>query len=106
MNLPASSSDSSTIDQLRVDTPGCSRVVHLNNAGSALPPAIVVDTMVKHLRLEEMLGGYEALQKCNHEFEMVYRSIATLLELEAREHCPDTIGNRRLGPGIQCDCVH
>jgi len=79
MNLPASSSDSSTIDQLRVDTPGCSRVVHLNNAGSALPPAIVVDTMVKHLRLEEMLGGYEALQKCNHEFEMVYRSIATLL---------------------------
>ena len=40
------------VARLRADTRGCAEVVHLNNAGSALPPSIVVDTMVEHLRRE------------------------------------------------------
>ena len=47
------------IDALRADTPGTDHVAHLNNAGSALPPAIVTDTVVAHLRREELFGGYE-----------------------------------------------
>ena len=44
------------VEALRASTPGCAHVTHLNNAGCALPPAIVTDTMVSHLRLEEAIG--------------------------------------------------
>ena len=79
MNPQASPCDSLEIDQLRADTPGCSHVIHLNNAGSALPPSVVVDTMIEHLRLEQMMGGYEAFQHESDRFKQIYRSIATLL---------------------------
>ena len=45
------------VEALRADTPGCANVTHLNNAGSALQPAIVTDTVVAHLRREEEVGG-------------------------------------------------
>lgn len=79
MNQQASLGESLDIDQLRADTPGCSQVNHLNNAGSALPPSDVVTTMIDHLRLEEQIGGYEAFQRENARFEQIYRSIATFL---------------------------
>ena len=74
--------DESGLDvaRLRADTLGCTEVVHLNNAGSALPPAIVVETMVEHLRLEEMIGGYEAHARTANRIDAVRDSIGALLD--------------------------
>lgn len=64
---------------LRADTPGCTEVTHLNNAGSALPPRVVTDTMVEHLRREEMLGGYEAHAQARDRVAGVYASVGELV---------------------------
>lgn len=45
---------------VRRDTRACETVVHLNNAGASLPPAIVMDTVREQLRADESFGGYEA----------------------------------------------
>jgi selenocysteine lyase/cysteine desulfurase len=66
------------VDRLRADTPGCTHVTHLNNAGSALPPAVVTQTVVDHLRREEQIGGYEAHAEAADRVEAVRASVATL----------------------------
>ena len=68
------------VDALRADTPGCATVTHLNNAGSALPPAVVTDTMVEHLRREEQVGGYEAHAEARDRVAAVYASVGELVK--------------------------
>lgn len=63
----------------RRETPGCNYVVHLNNAGAALMPEVVLDTVTQHLVLEGRLGGYEAARLQEMRLEAVYTSAATLL---------------------------
>ncbi len=48
------------VEKARSDTPGCERVVHLNNAGASLPTRAVLEAMIGHLELEALTGGYEA----------------------------------------------
>ena len=74
-----------SLEEIRRDTPGVENVVHFNNAGSALPPQVVVDTVVDHLRREAAIGGYEAAAEAVDREEAVYASIAALIGAEARQ---------------------
>ena len=74
-----------SLEEVRRETPGVESVVHFNNAGSALPPQVVVDTVVDHLRREALIGGYEAAAEAADREEAVYASIAALIGAEARQ---------------------
>ena len=67
------------LERVRADTPGTAHVAHCNNAGAALPPAVVTDTVIAHLRREATIGGYEAAAEAAPRTEAVYDSIARLL---------------------------
>ena len=73
------------VSRVRADTPGCRDVVHLNNAGAALPPRVVVDTVVEHLELEARVGGYAAADAVAPRSAAVYGSVATLLSAATDE---------------------
>lgn len=73
------------LQRLRAETPGCRHVVHFNNAGASLPPQPVLDTMIGHLQLEAMIGGYEAAAKAEEQQAAVYTSIARLINCAADE---------------------
>jgi selenocysteine lyase/cysteine desulfurase len=73
------------VARARRETPGCERVVHLNNAGSALPPAPVLASVADHLRLESEIGGYEAEADEHERIEGVYDSLAALLGCSREE---------------------
>ncbi|GAA4531403.1 aminotransferase class V-fold PLP-dependent enzyme [Amycolatopsis samaneae] len=71
------------VERARADTPGCAGVTHFNNAGSALPPAVVTDTVLEYLREEARVGGYEAADAASERLDAVYASVARLLNAEA-----------------------
>lgn len=70
---------------LRADTPGVEEVIHLNNAGSALMPLPVVDTILGYLDIEVRKGGYETREAFATEITDVYRSIGTLINAQPDE---------------------
>jgi selenocysteine lyase/cysteine desulfurase len=67
------------VARVRADTPACRDVIHLNNAGAALPPSVVVDTVVAHLELEARVGGYAAADEVAARAADVYESVAELV---------------------------
>jgi len=67
------------LHHVRAQTPGTHHVTHLNNAGAALPPQVVVDTVIDHLKLEAIAGGYEAAAQSAEAVEAVYDSLASLI---------------------------
>lgn len=74
----------SDLEQLRADTPGCVHRIHLNNAGSALPPRSVLSAMQAHLELEAQIGGYEAADQTASAIAGFYAAIARLLNAQPR----------------------
>ncbi len=74
----------SGLSRWRADTPGCERLVHLNNAGAALVTTAVRDAVAAHLALESEMGGYEAADARAKELHDAYDSIARLLGAKAR----------------------
>ena len=73
------------VEQLRKDTPGCQKVVHLNNAGAALSPQPVLQAVLDYLQLESQIGGYEAEMAQNDRLESVYNSLARLVGGQPQE---------------------
>lgn len=73
------------VSRARAETPGCTQVVHLNNAGAALMPASVFERTVGHLQLESRIGGYEAAAREATGLQEVYASAARLLGCDVDE---------------------
>ena len=73
------------VERARRDTPGCESVIHLNNAGAALPPSEVLDAVIGHLRREAEIGGYEAAAEVADRIERTYAALAELLNCSPDE---------------------
>lgn len=71
--------------QLRADTPAVAHLIHFNNAGAALMPTPVIETVIRHIQLEASLGGYEAAGQCAAELENVYCAIGRLINAQPDE---------------------
>jgi cysteine desulfurase / selenocysteine lyase len=73
------------VERARRETPGCEHVVHLNNAGSSLPPRQVLDAMFGQLVAEARLGGYEAHDANKDAIERFYGATAELIGARREE---------------------
>jgi selenocysteine lyase/cysteine desulfurase len=71
--------DPALLAQWRVETPGCTTRVHLNNAGAALMPAVVKGAITGHLGRESLEGGYEAADAARDELAESYATLAQLV---------------------------
>jgi selenocysteine lyase/cysteine desulfurase len=84
MDRSVTLSVASDLGRWRADTPGCERLVHLNNAGAALVPRPVRNAIDAHLDLEDRLGGYEAADARAQALESSYAAVAELLHAQRR----------------------
>ena len=73
------------IARARSDTPGCEAQTHFNNAGAALSPQPVLDTVITHLNREAEIGGYEAAAEADTRLEQFYTAAARLVGGNPRE---------------------
>lgn len=80
VNLP----DPAELARWRADTPGCDRLVHLNNAGAALVPLRVREAIASHLSLENELGGYEAAETRVDALRACYAAVGGVIGAKAR----------------------
>jgi cysteine desulfurase / selenocysteine lyase len=73
------------LQRARHDTPGCTNVLHFNNAGASLMPQPVLDATIGHLQLEAQIGGYEAAEQAHDAIEHTYGAAATLINCSRDE---------------------
>src|SRR5580693_8071098 len=73
------------IKQLRAATKGTARKIHFNNAGSSLPPDVVVATVISYLNEEATYGGYETEAKYKDQLDYTYTLVARLINAEKNE---------------------
>ncbi|XOV77950.1 MAG: aminotransferase class V-fold PLP-dependent enzyme [Aestuariibacter sp.] len=73
------------VKQYRDVTPGCSNVLHFDNAGAALMPDPVFDAMHNHLLIERNIGGQEAARQAKPVLESFYDEFAMLLNAKPSE---------------------
>ena len=69
----------------RRETPGCEKVLHLNNAGASLMPEPVLNSIINHLQLEAAIGGYEAKNQALAAVEHIYDAAARLINCSPGE---------------------
>ena len=85
MSIPMPDPMAIDVEQCRAETPGCSNVLHFNNAGAALPPQPVLDAQVGHLKREAAIGGYEAEAEAESQLQHTYDAIARMLDCTPEE---------------------
>jgi cysteine desulfurase / selenocysteine lyase len=73
------------LDAIRADTPGNTRGVFLDSAGSSLPPVAVLDEVINHLCREAEVGGYRAAAERDDDLSAGYEALASLLGCEPDE---------------------
>ncbi|TWJ00695.1 selenocysteine lyase/cysteine desulfurase [Mucilaginibacter frigoritolerans] len=73
------------VQQYRAETRGTTQRIHFNNAGSSLPPDVVVDTVVNYLKEEAIYGGYETEAKYKEQLNNTYSLIARLINADKDE---------------------
>ncbi|MEL6636834.1 MAG: aminotransferase class V-fold PLP-dependent enzyme [Bacteroidota bacterium] len=73
------------IEAFRQQTEGTQHVVHLNNAGAALPPDRVRDRVLKYLREEALYGAYELSARHAPDLQQTYQHTARFLNAEREE---------------------
>jgi cysteine desulfurase/selenocysteine lyase len=73
------------VQRARSETPGCAHVVHLNNAGSSLPPKHVFEAVIGNVELERRIGGYAAQEQNEEAVERFYSATAELIGERPRE---------------------
>ncbi len=69
----------------RADTPAAEQVVHVNNAGSSLPPQPVTDATVGYLLDEAAQGGYEMATASQEALNLVYSEAAAMFGCQPSE---------------------
>ena len=72
------------LERWRADTPACTRLIHLNNAGAALVPRPVQSAILDYLAFEQEVGGYEAADARRQEIRGAYAAMGRLLGTQAR----------------------
>ena len=73
------------VERYRAETRGTAEKIHFNNAGCSLPPDVVVDTVIRYLQEEALLGGYETEAKYQDQLDNVYLLAAKLINAERSE---------------------
>ncbi len=71
--------EAAAVARWRAETPGCEGRVHLNNAGAALAPAVVLEAVRGHLAREAEIGAYEAADEAAERVAGVYEAVAGLI---------------------------
>ena len=72
------------VRQWREETPGCTRCIHLNNAGAGLMPKSVLESITTHLQREASFGAYESADDAEAAITEVYANVARLLGAQPR----------------------
>ncbi len=67
------------VARYRNETRGTAERIHFNNAGSSLPPDVVLNTVIDYLVEEATTGGYESEYKYRAQLDDTYQSIARLI---------------------------
>jgi len=86
------------IQRLRAETKGAENSIHFNNAGSSLPPNVVVKTVVNYLQEEAVYGGYETEYQYREQLDNTYTLIARLINAGREEIA--LVENASMGWGI------
>lgn len=73
------------VDKVRADTPAADSLAFLDNAGSALSPAVVASTVVEYLECEQRIGGYAAMDEAEQRLLDVSASAAQLVGVGAEQ---------------------